>query len=514
MKFICLLTPANRWLSALSRAATAAMLLVGTVATAWAQSESDSKDVDTLDALIVSANRAPTDPLVVTSAVTLIKPESLRSAQIDDLASALAQVPGLSVVPTGGGGPTAVFMRGGAADHTVFLVDGVRMNTPDASYAQFLGAAGTLGLDRIEVLAGPQSTLYGSAALEGVIVMDTTRGGRDSVGRVRVSAGSFDSYDGAVELHGGTGKLGYSASIAATSTANDRERNDAQSVASSTRLETKLNEALTLGWTLRGQESSADAPGSVGSPYIGEVDTTDNLSTVYGQWQFDDTLSSRLTYEWVQREYTYTPVPPPLGSPRDSPYFSQDTRNVSDWQTNWDPTAAISVVGGVAVETETITSVTPSGVDGFDNDSRGAYVMAHTHLVADTTLQAGLRYDDFARWGDATTWKTGVSRHWATTGTKLRANYGTGFAAPRPVYVTGGPFYNPNPTLLPEESKGWDLGFDQTLVGDRLVLGVTYFENRFRNLFTYDFSIPGIINTGKATSRGLETALALTPMTE
>lgn len=73
-------------------------------------------------------------------------------------------------------------------------------------------------------------------------------------------------------------------------------------------------------------------------------------------------------------------------------------------------------------------------------------------------------------------------------------------------------FYNPNPTLKPEESTGWDIGFDQVIVPDRATLGVTYFNNDFTNLFVYDFLIPGIVNTGKASSEGVEVALNLTPV--
>lgn len=466
-----------------------------------------------LDTYLISATRTPTDPESVTSVVTVLEVESMELAQIDDLQSALAQVPGLSVMQTGArGGPTSVFIRGGNADHTLFMVDGVRMNTLDASYTNFLGAASTAGLDRVEVLSGPQSTLYGSSALGGVIVVETARGRDEQSGVASVTAGAFDSVGGELATQGKTDQLSYSASVNRSETKNDRDFNEFEQLSYSTRIESTVTPNLLLGVTLRGDDLFSQAPGSLTSTYVGSVDTRQHLATAYAQWQLSDEVSSRLTYGWVQREYTYTPEPPPVGNQYDTDFYSRDTRNVLDWQTHWSPSEEVSIMGGLNAETENVTTITPSRTDLFSNDSKAAYLLAHYRPQKGTTLMAGLRHDDFDQFGTATTWKAGVSHLVAATGTKYRANYGTGFAAPRPVYVVGGPFYSPNPTIKPEESRGWDVGFDQALPGDRATASVTYFENRFRNLFTYEFSIPGIINTGLASSRGVETSVRFAPV--
>lgn len=490
-----------------------ALALGSTAPVSSLHAQATGEAVSTLSELIVSANRAPTDPAAVTSVVTVVKPDDLHRAQVDSLGAALATVPGLSVVQTGAhGGQTAVFMRGGGADHTLFFVDGVRMNTADASYANALGAAPTVGLDRIEVLRGSQSTLYGSSALGGVIVLDTTHGRQAGpAGRGSVTAGSFATVEGALELQGATDQLGYSLALSAGSSDNQRAYDDYRHVGYATRLESQLNPALTVGLTWRGQDVSAGAPGGLGSTYVGATAFRENLSTAYVQWQADESLSSRLTYGWVQQQYAYTPEPPPVGNAWDTDYTSRDTRNVVDWQINCDPSATVSLVGGATFETEGSVSAAPGSHDVYANDSRGLYLLTTAQLAAGTTLNAGVRYDDFDRWGEATTWRVGGAQVFAGTGTKLRLNYGTGFAAPRPAYVVGGPFYNPNPALQPEESRGWDVGVDQTLAAGRIVAGLTYFENRFRNLFTYDWMIPGIINTGRAASQGVETSLLLTP---
>ncbi len=477
-------------------------------AAAWAQTSSVSE----LDTLVVSANRTPTDAQAVTSAVTVVDLSDLQSAQVNNLADALSEVPGLSVMQTGAlGGPTSVFIRGGNADHTLFMVDGVRMNTGDASYNNYLGAAGVCGLDRMEVLRGPQGTLYGASAMGGVIVLESARGTETNLGRVSLEAGSFNTYRGSVEWTGSTDSLSYAASLTGLSTDNDRPYNEYDQVSYNARLEGAIGDRLTLGWTLRGQDVNTGAPGSVGSTYLGDVDSVDHLSTFYAVWQPSDQLSSRLTYGWVQQEYTYTPLPPPVGNAWDTDYYSRSTRNVFDWQTNWDPMDNLSIIGGLTAETEDIGTISPTDNDRYDNDSEAAYALINYAPTEGLTLFGGVRYDDYDQFGNATTWKAGASKLFAETGTKLRVNYGTGFAAPRPIYVNGGPWYNANPDLLPEESEGWDFGIDQSLAGGLAVASVTYFTNDFTNLLVYDFTVPGMLNTGLASSDGIEAALAIHP---
>ncbi|HEY9249834.1 MAG TPA: TonB-dependent receptor, partial [Rariglobus sp.] len=317
---------------------------------------------------------------------------------------------------------------------------------------------------------------------------------------------------GSAAVQGGVKDTGYSVSLSAFSTENERAFNDFTNVAYSARMETLLTPVVLVGVTVRGQDSSADSPGAVGSTYVGTVDSTNTLATLYAEWTPVEAFRSRLTYGWVQQEYTYTPEPPPVGNAYDTDYYSRDTRNVFDWQNSWTVTDWLSLVGGATLEYEAIHTFSPPASDDFDNDSRAGYVLANVTPVEHLTILGGIRRDHFDESEGATTWKSGISYLIPATSTKLRANYGTGFNAPRPVYVVGGPFYNANPSLKPEESEGWDVGFDQVVWKNRATIGLTYFHNDFTNLFIYDFTIPGVVNAGKATSEGVELALNLTPV--
>ena len=202
--------------------------------------------------IVVSATRTPQDPAYLPSSVTSLSLPSLDDQQVPDLRTALAQTPGVIVVNSGAvGSQSSVFMRGANSDLTLFVVDGVRLNTENISYANFLRGAGLAGLDRIEVLLGPQSTLYGSSAMGGVILMETARGSGSPSGVVSAYAGSFGSFGAEASVEGGAGSVGYSAAISHEQTDNDRPYNRYRNWSYSTRLEDAFTPWLLGGVTLR-----------------------------------------------------------------------------------------------------------------------------------------------------------------------------------------------------------------------------------------------------------------------
>ena len=183
-------------------------------------------EVQVQDQFVVSASRTPQDPAYLPSSVTSLSLPSLGDQQLPDLRTALAETPGVIVVNSGAvGSQSSVFLRGANSDLTLFVVDGVRLNTENISYANFFGGADLAGLDRIEVLLGPQSTLYGSSAMGGVILLETARGSGSPSGVLSTYAGSFGSFGAEASVAGGAGTVGYSASVSHEQTDNDRPYN-------------------------------------------------------------------------------------------------------------------------------------------------------------------------------------------------------------------------------------------------------------------------------------------------
>jgi vitamin B12 transporter len=457
-----------------------------------------------LDRYVISASRTPQDPAYTPSSVSVLPLEELALAQIPDLRTALAEAPGLVVSNTGPtGGPSSIFLRGANAHQTLFVVDGVRMNDRSASYQTFLGGADLVGLDRMEILRGPQSTLYGSSAMGGVILMNTTTGRGPLTGTAAATAGSFDTLGGSLAVRGATSQLAYSAAAARFQTANDTPRNDFDQWSYATRLEWTASDALLLGVTFRGQNSGYEQTGSRFYPAPGKVDNDNYLGTVFAQAGVAETFTSRLTLALHQRNYDWTDR---SGSPWGVNSALRNTRKIADWQNTWTALPELELVAGVNYERSRYE------VDGAPSrdDVTAGYLSATAHPLEEVTLTAGVRRDDFESVGGANTWRAGAAWLPVKT-TKLRATYGTGFGAPGSDDRYGVASWGqlPNAALRPERSRGWDAGIDQTLPGTDVTVSATYFQNRFSDLFdwqTVDFTTyqGRTVNVARARTEGVE----------
>jgi len=470
----------------------------------------DQHEAVRLDNYVVSASRTPQDPRFTPSAVSVLLPGDLAQAQVTDLRTALAAQPGVAIVSSGAAGSqTSIFMRGANSDQVLFFVDGVRMNTADAGYANFLGGADLAGIDRLEVLRGPQSTLYGSSALGGVILVDTTRGCGKLQGVVRASFGSFDTFGGLVSVEGGTKTLGYSASLANSNTDNERTENSYKQTSYSSRLEWTATPELLVGMTLRGQVGKYEEAGPLPLGYSsqGTVEAPNHLVTTYAQWGHADDFCSRLTVAWHQTEYQWTDKT--YGAFSD--FYYRNTREVADWQNSWQAAPWVQLLAGANAEWSRYTSHSSSGGQALDDRQHGLYASSSFHFLESFTFDLGGRTDDYDLAGRADTWRTGLAYRINDFGTKLRATYGTGFKAPSMTSRFGlPPYVAPNPSLKPEKSQGWDVGFDQEIAHGVMTVSATYFQNRFRDLINYSSGMYS--NVSSAETTGTELALTAQPV--
>lgn len=465
-----------------------------------------------LDNYVVSASRTPEDPRYTPSAVSVLTAEDLVAAQITDLRTALAAQPGVIIVSTGAhGGQSSIFMRGANADQVLLMVDGVRMNSADAPYSNFLGGADLVGIDRIEILRGPQSTLYGSSAMGGVISLETARGCGATQGTVSATAGSFGTIGGSAAVSGGTRTVGYSASLASDTTDNDRVDNRYKQTSYSTRLEWVPLPSLLIGATVRGQQGKYNeaGPEPLGYSSKGIVEAPNHLVTAYAQWRPIDGFRSRLTAGWHQTEYTWTDKTYGVSSD----YYYRNTRRILDWQNSWQINNEARVVAGANAEW---SHYTVSGTT-LEDKQRGLYANLDYRVAEALTLNLGGRTDKHDIDGRANTWRSGASYRIAETNTKLRATFGTGFKAPTMANRFGmPPWYAASPLIKPEKSQGWDAGFDQDIAGGLFTASATYFHNHFNDLINsvYTSSVGKYVatNVKNATTEGVEVALGAQPI--
>jgi vitamin B12 transporter len=479
-------------------AVLSAVLLTAPV---FSQSDPDSQ----LDPFVVVATRTPDDIRTLGTAVDLITPEDLSREQITTLAAALGGVPGAPVFANGApGSDVSIFMRGADSDQTLFLVDGIRLNDANTDYSVFLGGARLGATDTIEIARGPQSTLYGSEAVGGVISIEAQKGSGSPSAEVDIEAGSFDTVAGTLDAQGAEDKWAWSLSASGSHTENQRQNNAFDSGDLVLRLDRDLSAAVSLGATLRGFEGKYGDPGDIytNDPYAYE-DESNWLGTVFADFHPATDWTAHITLGGQDRRYLSFDESPGVFT---DTTVVQNRRGVLDAQTTFSGLTDQKVTAGVTGEVETTQD------DGYgDIDQRqnlfAAFAEDEWHPLASTYLTGGLRYDDFDTFGSSFTGR--VTAAWLTPdrSIKLRASYGTGFNAPSFLELYGvATGYVGNPDLKPERSRGGDAGIDFYLPKDAGSFSATWFRSDYTNLIVYDFNVyPGTtINVGRSRTDGVE----------
>ncbi len=458
-----------------------------------------------LDPFVVVATRTPADIRTLGTAVDLITASDLSRQQITTPGAALGAVPGAPLFPNGAmGSDASIFTRGSDSDQTLFLVDGIRLNDANTDYAIFLGGARLGATDTIEIARGPQSTLYGSEAVGGVVSIQAQRGSGDASGDVTVEAGSFGTVGGSLDAQGAQGKGAWSLSGSGSHTANDRPNNDFDSGDLVLRLDRDLSANASIGATLRGFEGKYGDPGNIytNDPFAHETESN-WLGTVFADFRPAPDWTAHVTFGGQDRRYVSFDESPGIFT---ETTVVQNRRGVLDAQTTFAGVADQKVTAGITAEAETTQD------DGFGNiDQRQTFFAAFAedewHPIASTYLTGGIRYDDFDTFGTSITGR--VTAAWLSPdrSIKLRASYGSGFNAPSFLELYGvDTGYVGNPDLKPERSRGGDAGIDFYLPKGAGSLSATWFRNDYSNLIVYDFSVyPGTTaNVGRSRSDGVE----------
>ncbi len=485
--------------------------------------------VPRLPETVVTATRLPTSVERVGSSITVITEQQIRERQATSVADVLRIVPGLAISRSGAGvgTTTQVRIRGAEANQTLVLIDGVEVNDPGGGSEFDFGHLLASGIERIEVLRGPQSALYGSDAIGGVINIITRRGSGEPTGFASTEAGSFRTVRADAGVSGSAGLVDYS--LYATGYRSDgisiasRKRgfDESDGYANRTvggRFGFALLDNLRMDLTGRWTQDRLDTDGFSGttSPNIAIDDRSDalfrqrigraqgTLDLLDGQWQHVAGISIADT----RRDFRDNKVQ--TGT-------VDGIRRKLDYQTN----LLYATEGAVATEHATVLGLEHederviSRNDFADVDRRleTTSIFAQQGITIDEalTITASGRHDWNDRFEDAGTYRLSAA-YVLDTGTKLRASYGTGTKAPTIFELFGfTSTFIGNPNLVPEESKGWDAGVEQSFLEGRLVADIAYFDTRIENL------IEGFGNTarnvpGESRTRGIEFGVTFRPL--
>jgi vitamin B12 transporter len=486
--------------------ATTAAILCGLSTHAGAQAVSPIA-VASVGELVVTANRSPQESERVGQSITVLDAGAIKASQSVDISTLLAQTPGVSFSRNGGvGGSTSVRIRGAEGDHTVVVIDGVKLNDPSTAgggynFANLL--AGDIG--RIEILRGAQSTLWGSQAIGGVVNI--------------VTAQAEEPFEGSLTAEGGSMGTGYLRAAAGGKTdrvtwrlAGGRYETDG---ISSYRLGQEKDGYDNTGFSGRAVVRATDAISfdlrGVYSKGRNEFDGFPPPNFAFGDTPeygeteefvgyvavnldlFDGALQNRLAYGYTQTDrQNFNPDQ----AVTDVTFDARGENRRWEYQGVWTINDAWTATFGGEIEDSKMRSASPSAFDpnpapisakaGID----GIYAQVQGEVVAGLTLTAGLRRDSHDTFGDKTLGQLAAAWSLNDGNTILRASFGQGFKAPTlyQLYSEYG-----NTALAPEEADGWDAGVEQRLF-DRFMVRATYFDRDTTNQIDFVSCTAAITN--------------------
>ena len=488
--------------------------------------------------IVVTATRLETPAREVGSSVSVISGESLERFKRQFILEALRESLGVSVAQNGGPGEAAsIFLRGANSEHTLVLLDGVALNDPvNPSRSADLAHIYFDNIDRVEILRGPQSPLYGSDALAGIVNIITKRGRGPARLTLGSSGGSYGTYSGQAGVSGSSDRLDYSFGVSGFTTRGvsaasalrpgNSEKDGYRNLSFSGRVGVSIRKGLDLEILGRAVSARTDID-NFGGAYGDDPNNRQDYRSLFLKAQvrgllLDNRWEQRLAISVIDSRRTHENLPDDL-HPQESESGIFKGRLVTlDWQNNIFVDASNTVTAGAELRQErgeseyTYTSfglAFPSLFPRQRAETVGLYVQDSVRLAGRFFAAAGVRFDHHSRAGDALTYRLAPAYIFPSTGTKLRASLATGFKAPS-LYQLYAPstIYGPigNRELKPEKVVGWDAGVEQSFYDGRLRASLTYFRNDFRNLIDFSFS-QGYVNVGKAESRGVEAEVEVTP---
>jgi vitamin B12 transporter len=492
--------------SILARPARRSLLACAFAALALIQIRADDSPAappQQLGPYIVTATRTPAAPQTLGTVVDSISAADLARRQISSFNDALGGVAGAPTFTSGAAGAvTSIFLRGANSNQTLFLVDGIRFSDPNTDYSVFLGGATVGAGDRLEVVHGPQSTLYGGEAIGGVVSLRAQKGSGAPTGQVSAEAGSFGTVDGSAGAQGAQGPWAYNVSASGGHTHNARPNNSFNSGNVVLRLDRTLTNAVSVGGTLRGFNSVYGDPGNRFTNAVGSFERENNwLGTLFAEIKPCEYYSSRITLGGQDRRLVS--VSSSTGRPPAVTILT-NRRAVLDWQNTIVLPASNRLTAGLTTEENTTRN---TGFGAIDQRQKLFAVFAEDEWspVKNVFLTGGLRRDHFDTFGNATTGRATAAWLVVPKTLKLRASYGTGFRSPSflDLYAKSA-FYNGNPNLQPEHARGWDTGVDYYLPENRGTLSATYFRTDFHDLIVSTPNFSSETNVDQARTRGVE----------
>ncbi|MHB8338992.1 MAG: TonB-dependent receptor plug domain-containing protein [Ignavibacteriaceae bacterium] len=484
----------------------------------------DSSKIFRMSEIVVTATRTKIPAIEAASSITVIDSTEIAALNKRSVFGLLKDQYGVSFTQQGAPGSLSyVYLRGADPGQTLVLLDGIALNmTNDPDNTYDFANLPVENIERIEILRGPQSTLYGSNALGGVINIITKEGSGKPKFFLSAEGGSYNSYNADAGFDGSLDKFNYSLTYSrfksnGFSSASSKYGNTEKDGTSNYNISSRFGETFSSIFSLnffahftKAQTAldqhggfEGDDPTFVYNTEEQSYRTVGDLSLLGGIW--DQTFS--VSFYRNVRKYNFDST---LFNPASSNSLYDGNKIDLNWQNNLKLSNNLISLG---VDEEKEIAISDyfynSSVYGnfnsiFPQNSAttfGIYIQDQLNEGKSFFSSFGVRYDKHSRFGSVITYRIAPAYVFWNTGTKIKATFGTGFKAPSLFYLFDPAYGNIN--LKPEKSIGWDVGVEQFLFQDKLDAGLNYFDNSFTDLFGFDNNFR-TINVDKAETKGVE----------
>lgn len=492
--------------------------------------KTDSTGIYRLTDIVITATKTNTSTLELANSISIIDSAEISNRNTLNLFDLLKNEYGLSTTTQGGPGTLSnIYLRGGSASYTHVLIDGVEMNlTSDPNGVYDFAALSPDNIERIEILRGPQSILYGSDAMAGVINIITRIGSGSPGFSLSAEGGSYNTYKLNTGLTGSinnfnfvlaAGRVKSDGFSAANEKYGNKEKDGFQRDNIATAVGYMFSEDLRTNFYFRFLDSKADydQSGIYGDDHTYKFDQEEfslrsetelNLLNKFWNQKFGASFIRNI------RKYKYDET---VNNPVSSNSLYDGRKFKIDWQNNLDFNEINLLSLGVDFEIdEAVSEFNSSSEFGnyvslfpkSDSKTIGLYLQDQLRVNNELFISAGVRIDNHDKFGSSFTYRIASSYIIWQTDTKLKATIGTGFKTPSLFYLYDPAFGNPD--LQPEKNVGWDAGIEQFLWNEGISFGITYFQNSFEDLFGFESNFK-TININKAETKGIEIYSTLKP---
>ena len=465
--------------------------------------------------IIVSATRFDIPLDQSPASISVITSDDIEQKQIERVSNALREVPGLSVVQTGTAGQlTSVFTRGLRSEHTQVLLDGVPINQGLQGAFNFADVT-TDDIGRIEIVRGPQSTLYGPRALAGVIQIFTKQGEGTPTIMLSGEGGSYETFRETLQSEGKIDNFDYSIGASRLDTDNARPNNQYRNSAAIANVGWAPSEQLRIGGLFTYSLSDTGNPNTIFDPK-----PIDNFLTE--RWLIAPHIDLRIG-DWWEHKFIFSyDHERQLNDPNQDGFVGATRalfeRTTIDYQNDLRPVSWLTLTSGffysrvnAGQERPFVLQIfgpQPTFVSDHTQETAG-FLQATATPIENLIFVAGGRFDHFDQFGDVWTYRFAGSYKIDSTNTTVHSSVGTGFSPPS----SQDKIFGNNFGLEPERDLGWDIGIEQRLWENRVTVGATYFHNDLSNVIGFN-GLFETLNLGAARTQGLEAELRAQPIAD